>query len=376
MSDGPLHSYRALRAEGAIKDDPQQALAIEKLQSLHHALKGYQPASGMGGWKDRLGLGRRKVEPPQGLYLYGPVGRGKSMVMDLFFEHAPVDNKRRVHFHAFMAEVHDRLHAWRQAAKGQKEDPLPEVAAEIAEEAWLLCFDEFVVINIADAMILGRLFETLFKLGVVVVATSNFEPDRLYEKGLQRERFAPFIALLKERLDVHDLGTGTDYRLAHLQEAEVYHTPLDPEAERALKTSFKKLTEGAETAPLTLKVKGRKIPVRAAARGVGLFSFAELCEKPLGAEDYLAIARRFHTVVLEGVPVLTREKRNEARRFMNLIDALYEYRVNLLASAAAPPEELYPEDADGAFEFQRTVSRLIEMRSQDYIDHPHRAGED
>ena len=375
MSEGPLSTYRALRAEGAIKDDPQQALAIEKLQSLHHALKGYQPATGMGGWKDRLGLGRRKAEPPQGLYLYGPVGRGKSMVMDLFFESAPVDKKRRVHFHAFMAEVHDRLHAWRQSSKGQKDDPLPELAAQISEEAWLLCFDEFVVINIADAMILGRLFETLFKLGVVVVATSNFEPDRLYEKGLQRERFLPFIALLKERLDVHDLASGTDYRLAHLQEAEVYHTPLGAEAETALKTSFKKLTEGAETQPMTITVKGRNIRVRSAARGVALFSFAELCEKPLGAEDYLAIAKRFHTVVVEDIPVLTKEKRNEARRFMNLIDALYEYRVNLLASAEATPEALYPEEADGAFEFQRTVSRLIEMRSQDYIDHPHKAGE-
>jgi cell division protein ZapE len=273
-----------------------------------------------------------------------------------------------------MTEVHDRLHAWRKEAKGTKADPLPELAQQLAEEAWLLCFDEFVVVNIADAMILGRLFETLFDLGVVVVATSNFEPDRLYEKGLQRERFLPFIALLKARLDIHDLGKGTDYRLAHLREAEVYHTPLGAAAETALKTSFEKLTEGAETAPMTLTVKGRDIPVRAAARGVARFTFEELCERPLGAEDYLAIAKRFHTVLVEDIPILTRERRNEARRFMTLIDQLYEYRVNLLASAAAPPEELYPE-GDGAFEFQRTVSRLMEMRSQDYIDHPHRAGE-
>ena len=328
----------------------------------------------MSGWKARLGLGNRKVEPPQGLYLYGPVGRGKSMLMDLFFAGAPVERKRRVHFHAFMTEVHDRLHAWRQASKGEKQDPLPELAAELAEEAWLLCFDEFVVVNIADAMILGRLFESLFEKGVVVVATSNFEPDRLYEKGLQRDRFLPFVALMKERLDLLDLGRGTDYRLDRLRGLEVYHTPLDAAAEAALDEAFGQLTEGAEIAPDTVTVKGREVTAQAAARGVARFSFDELCAKPLGAEDYLALARRFHTLVIAGVPKLSGDNRNEARRFMNLVDALYEHRVNLILSAEAPPQELYP-DGDGAFEFERTVSRLMEMQAADYIAAKHKAGD-
>ncbi len=370
MTDGPLDAYRARRREGALASDPAQELAAEKLQSLHNALRSYRPAPGSGGWKARLGLARRAEEPPQGLYLYGPVGRGKSMLMDLFFETAPVERKRRVHFHAFMAETHDRLHAWRQKAKGGKADPLPELARELAERAWLLCFDEFVVQNIADAMILARLFESLFEQGVVVVATSNFEPDRLYEGGLQRDRFLPFIGILKQRLDILDLGAGTDYRLARLHDRAVYHWPLDAAAEAALDEAFADLTEGAEVRPGSLTVKGRRLEIAACARGVARFGFAELCERPLGAEDYLAVATHFHSVVLSGVPQLSPERRNEARRFMTLIDALYEHRVNLVVSAAAPPESLYPE-GDGAFEFQRTASRLSEMQSAAYIDQPH-----
>ncbi|WP_366554804.1 cell division protein ZapE [Aquibaculum sediminis] len=370
MSQGPIQAYREKLHAGEIKPDGGQELAAEKLQALHHALQDYQPAGGRTGWKERLGLARRREEPPQGLYLYGPVGRGKSMLMDLFFESAPVERKRRVHFHAFMAEVHERLHAWRARTRGAKADPLPDLAGELAEEAWLLCFDEFVVINIADAMILARLFESLFDRGVVVVATSNFEPDRLYEDGLQREHFLPFIALLKERLDVLDLGAGTDYRLDRLKQRPVFHHPLGPEAERFAEKAFAELTEGAEPKPGSLTIKGRKLAIPATAHGVARFAFAELCEQPLGASDYLTLATHFRALVLEGVPVMGPDQRNAARRFMHLIDALYEHCCKLVMTAAGPPEALYPE-GDGSFEFTRTVSRLAEMQSVDYLERAH-----
>ena len=370
IAEGPLAAYRARRRAGELKPDPGQELTAEKLQSLANALRHYSLASGPGGWKARLGLARRQADPPQGLYIYGGVGTGKSMLMDLFFESAPIEVKRRVHFHAFMQEVHDRLHAWRQETKGTKADPLPELAGELSEEAWVICFDEFHVVNIADAMILGRLFETLFERGVVVVATSNWPPDRLYDGGLQRERFLPFVALLKERLDILQLDSGRDYRMARLQDISVYHAPLGARAAKALEQAFTRLTEGAEGAPEEIVVKGRSLAVSRAARGVACFSFAELCEAPLGAGDYLAIADRYHAVILADVPVLDADKRNEARRFITLIDALYEHRVKLVVSAEAPPERLYPA-GDGAVEFERTVSRLQEMRSRDYIDLDH-----
>lgn len=369
--EGPLAAYRALRRDGGLRHDAGQRLAAEKLQSLHNALRGYRPSGNGGGWKARLGLARRPAEPPQGLYIFGNVGTGKSMLMDLFFRSVPLEKKRRVHFHAFMQEVQERLHAWRQdPANKDKADPLPAIGSQLAEEAWLLCFDEFHVVNIADAMILGRLFETLFARGVVVVATSNWPPDRLYEGGLQRERFLPFIALVRQRLDVLELDSGVDYRLQRLKDITIYHAPLGPRAAAALDKAFAELTEGAMAAPSSIHYKGRVIPVPLAARGVARFAFAELCEQPLGPGDYLAIAGLYHTVVLSDVPQLSAEKRNEARRFMTLIDALYEHRVKLVVSAAAPPERLYPA-GDGAVEFQRTVSRLQEMRSADYIAKAH-----
>ncbi|MDH3597104.1 MAG: cell division protein ZapE [Rhodospirillales bacterium] len=366
VSEGPLAAYRARRYAGELKPDPGQELTVEKLQSLANALRYYELSTGPGGWKARLGLARRRADPPQGLYIYGGVGTGKSMLMDLFFETAPIEVKRRVHFHAFMQEVHDRLHAWRRRTKGAKADPLPELAGELSEEAWLICFDEFHVVNIADAMILGRLFDSLFERGVVVVATSNWPPDRLYDGGLQRERFLPFVALLKERLDILQLDSGRDYRMARLQDISVYHAPLGARAAAAMEQAFTRLTEGAAGAPDRITVKGRTLAVPRAARGVACFSFAELCEAPLGAGDYLAIAGRYHAVILADVPVLNTDRRNEARRFMTLIDALYEHRVKLVVSAEVPPERLYPT-GDGAAEFQRTVSRLQEMRSKEYI---------
>ena len=368
-TDGPLTAYRARRHAGELQPDPAQVLAAEKLQSLHNALKRYQPAMGRGRWRERLGLTRRREEAPQGLYMFGGVGRGKSMLMDLFYETAPVAAKRRVHFHEFMLDMHDRLHRARHrtAADG---DPIPSLADDIAEETWLLCFDEFHVGNIADAMLLGRLFGALFDRGVVMVATSNVSPDALYEGGLQRERFLPFIDLLKQRLDILELDGERDYRRARLRGMTVYHWPLDDAAERALQDAFTHLTGGASGEPVSLQAQGRRVTVPKAAKGVAWFAFADLCERPLGAADYLAIATHFHTVLLSGVPKMTPENRNEARRFMTLVDALYEHRVNFICAAADAPDQLYAA-GDGASEFRRTASRLIEMQSVDYLARMH-----
>jgi len=360
----PMAVYRALRQRGLLQPDPAQQLAIERLQSLYRALLQYRPETGLRGWLARFGLAENGGNhAPVGLYLCGPVGRGKTMLMDLFFRSVPSPRKRRVHFHAFMLEVHDRIERERRARTDQ---PIAKVASDLAAEAALLCFDEFQVEDIADAMILERLFRALFDAGAVVVATSNRAPDELYEHGLQRERFVPFIALLKQKLYVLELDSGRDWRLARLHGKPVYHHPLDEAAHAALEHAFAELTDAAAGEKRTLTVKGRRLIVPRTARSVAWFNFADLCANPLGAADYLAIAERYAAVILEAIPRLGAAQRNEARRLNILIDTLYEARTLLIASAEVPPEEIYTA-GDGTFEFQRTVSRLIEMQSDDYI---------
>jgi len=365
----PLERYQALLDAGTIVQDPVQRCVAERLDALARTLE-RQPAPATEPARGLLGrlIGRMPApaDPAlKGLYIHGGVGRGKSMLMDLFFAEVRIEAKRRVHFHAFMLDVQARLHALRQASG--KGDPLAQVARDLAAATRLLCFDEFHVVDIADAMILGRLFEALFAEGVVVVATSNWPPDRLYEDGLNRARFLPFIDLLKERLEIVALDGPVDYRLERLRDLPAYHYPLGPEATAALDCIFEALADGVEPAPAELEVGLRRLGVPMAAGGVARFAFADLCAQPLGAADYLAIARRFHSVVLDGVPLLTPDRRNEARRFMTLIDALYECRVMLFLSAAAPAAGLYPQ-GDGAFEFQRTASRLMEMQSRDWLE--------
>ena len=365
----PLERLRSLVERGELRLDPHQEAAAVRLDRLERELEAepVQPVAA-GGFLARLGLGRDSSPTTlasKGVYLHGGVGRGKSMLMDLFAADLDGVRYRRVHFHEFMLEVQRRLHGLR--ANGGRQDPLDALAAEIAKEQRLLCFDEFHVVDIADAMILGRLFEGLFERGLVMVATSNWPPDRLYENGLNRDRFLPFIALLKSKVDIVALDGPTDYRLDRLRDLAVYHHPLGPAADAALDAAFAALTDGVEPEPLDLAVGTRTLHVPLATAGVARFAFADLCNRPLGAADYLALTERFHTLFLEGVPVLTPNRRNEARRFMTLIDALYERRMMLFVSAEAPAEALYPA-GDGAFEFQRTVSRLLEMQSQAWLE--------
>jgi cell division protein ZapE len=354
---------------GELRPDPLQRAAAERLDRLARELDGYRPAAPKpaGGLLARLGLVEEEPVPeaPRGVYLHGDVGRGKSMLMDLFHDEVRFGPKRRVHFHEFMIEVQRALHAMRQ--EGGREDPLKRLAATLAERHLLLCFDEFHVSDIADAMILGRLFEGLFERGVVVVATSNWPPRRLYEGGLNRDRFLPFIDLLVSKVDVVALDGPVDYRLRRMRDVEAYLSPAGHEADARLDAAFAALADGEEGAPEEVAVGSRRLRVPRAAGGVAMFPFADLCAQPLGPADYLALTDRYHTLILKGVPLLTPDKRNEARRFVTLVDALYERRTMLLLSAAAPPEQLYPR-GEGAFEFRRTVSRLEEMRSGDYLE--------
>lgn len=367
-----LQHLKSRVASGALRFDALQEAAAERLEQLALELARMAAqlpatvASG-GGLRALFGRAREPVRPPapRGVYLHGGVGRGKSMLMDLFFAEAPVAPKRRVHFHEFMLEVQKRLHGLRQ--QGKVEDPLKVLARDLAKESRLLCFDEFHVVNIADAMILGRLFEGLFEEGVVVVATSNWPPRRLYENGLNRDRFLPFIDLLLTKVDVLALDGPVDYRLQRMRELPVYHQPLGPDATAALEQAFLALADGKPAGPEEIAVGTRRLLVPRAAGEVAWLGFGDLCARALGAADYLALTERYHSLILSGVPLLTPDKRNEARRFMVLVDALYERRVMLFVAAAAAPEELYAA-GDGAFEFQRTVSRLTEMQSQAYLE--------
>lgn len=367
-SGGPLGNYRALLAKGRLRQDANQKRAAEKLQSLFTALQSYEPGAGPVGWRERLTLRRcRQNPPPQGLYIYGGVGTGKSMIMDIFYETVPVRAKRRVHFHGFMEEVQQRLHNKR--GLGQ-EDPLLEVADDLMREAWLLCFDEFHVVNIADAMILARLFKAFFDRGMVVVSTSNWPPCRLYEGGLQRQNFLPFIDLLNQKMDVLELDNGVDYRRDRMRSRLVYFYPLNPESCNAVEDVFKNFAGDHPIEKLEIKILGHSVFVPRAAGPVAQFGFDDICGQPLGVSDYMALARRFPCLIVANVPLLASEQRNEARRFMLLVDALYERRCKLVISAEGPPEQLYPT-GQSAYEFERTVSRLHEMGSQDYSEQPH-----
>lgn len=352
--------------------DPAQAQAAKRLDVLARQLKSYRP----GAWS-LFG----KAKPPRGLYIWGDVGRGKSMLMDMFYARTPIAKKRRVHFNAFMQETHAHIHEWRNLdpkARAKRpefvreagDDPIAPVAHAIAIEAMLLCFDEFQVTDVADAMILGRLFEQLFQRGVVIVATSNTAPALLYHGGLNRQLFLPFITMIEQRLDVVEINGPQDYRLLRMKGVHCYITPLGPDADRTMDDAWLSLTGKAKGTPRSLRFLGRELVVPEAAGGFARFSFADLCQQPLGPADYLEIARNFATVFIDRIPQMGSEMRNEARRFILLIDTLYDEGVHLVCSAAAPPEELYTA-GDGADAFRRTASRLVEMQSEDYLKRGH-----
>jgi cell division protein ZapE len=361
-------AYRELVQRREIAPDPGQEAGLEALARLGDEL------NALGEPSIRSLFGRR--QQPRGVYLWGPVGRGKSMLMDLFFETAPIEKKRREHFYAFMAEVHGLIDAWRKGDAAERrarfgqargDDPIAPAAELIASRARLLCFDELQVADIADAMILGRLFEALFANGVVLVATSNRAPQELYQGGINRQLFLPFVDMLEQRLEVVRIAGERDHRLERLKGAQVYFAPVSAETEAAFEALWQGQLDGAPETGASIEVTGRKTHFPRAAGGLLRASFASLCGQALGAQDYLALAARFHTVFLQDLPQLGPDKRNEARRLVWLVDALYEARARLVVLAEAEPSGLYPA-GDGAFEFERTASRLEEMRSSDWID--------
>jgi cell division protein ZapE len=372
------HCYRRLVEKGDIREDGAQKRAVAALDRVIGEISSSRLAakSSALGW---LFARRQERKPVRGLYLYGSVGTGKTMLMDMFFELVPSRRKRRAHFNDFMADVHDRIDAHRRALKRGEvkgDDPIPPVAAALADEARVLCFDEFAVTDIAAAMILSRLFSALFAEGVVLVATSNVAPRDLYRDGLNRQLFLPFIDLLEEHTQVLRLDSGIDYRREKMSRLPVYLTPLGPETDRRMDEAWKIAMNGSAEAPVDLTVKGRTVHVPRAVRDVARFSFAELCEQPHGARDFLAIAARFHTIFIDHIPVLEQARRNEAKRFILLIDTLYDRHARIVVSAAAAPEKLYAgRTGTEAFEFERTASRLTEMQTREWLEAPQEGAE-
>jgi cell division protein ZapE len=372
---GVVARYRSLVAAAELSEDRAQLSLARRLDRLDQRLaEDRLAAKGRAlGWL----FAGRTVAPPKGLYIHGGVGGGKTMLMDAFFTAAPLGAKRRTHFPAFMADVHDRIHAVRKAMRngaGNGDDPIGPVAADIAGETRLICLDEFAVDDIADAMILSRLFDALFDRGLVLVATSNTAPEDLYTGGLNRGLFLPFIDVLRRHVEIVELDAGTDYRLRKLGEVTAYVTPAGPSARAALDDVWRSLTGGDGGQPGTLPVKGRQIAIPKAARRIARFAFADLCEAPLGASDFAAIADAFDIVIVDDIPVIAAARRDVARRFINLVDVFYDRGVKLIASAGAEPAVLYPaEQGNEAFAFRRTVSRLTEMRSEAYLAAPRAA---